>query len=79
MFASVCSLLAVSYEAREFGVKRGMRGEEATAKCPQINLVTVPTSTSREKADLTKYRNVSALVCVRVPGAHVVRSLFVMW
>lgn len=34
-----------------------MRGEEAMAICPDINLVSVPTQ--REKADLTKYRQAS--------------------
>ncbi|KAG7159912.1 DNA polymerase eta-like [Homarus americanus] len=48
-------IIAVNYEARGFGVKRGMRGDEARAKCPNIQLVQVPVS--RGKADLTKYRN----------------------
>jgi DNA polymerase eta len=33
------SLIAVSYEARAFGVKRSMNGREARAVCPQIVLV----------------------------------------
>ncbi|XP_076046496.1 DNA polymerase eta-like [Oratosquilla oratoria] len=48
-------IIAVNYEARAFGVKRGMRGDEARAKCPEIQLVQVPVN--RGKADLTKYRN----------------------
>ncbi|XP_045613927.2 DNA polymerase eta [Procambarus clarkii] len=48
-------IIAVNYEARSFGVKRGMRGDEARSKCPDIQLVQVPVN--RGKADLTKYRN----------------------
>ncbi|RXG67155.1 DNA polymerase eta [Armadillidium vulgare] len=48
-------IIAVNYEARSFGVKRGMRGDEAKDKCPTIHLVQVPVQ--RGKADLTKYRN----------------------
>lgn len=48
------SLIAVSYEARERGVKKNsMRGDEAQKVCPDINLVQVPVS--RGKADLTKW------------------------
>lgn len=51
----VFRLIAVSYEARAAGVKRGsMRGEDAQRVCPDIRLVSVPTM--REKADLSKYR-----------------------
>lgn len=48
-------IIAVNYEARGFGVKRGMRGDEARSKCPDIQLIQVPVN--RGKADLTKYRN----------------------
>ncbi|RVX02628.1 DNA polymerase eta [Vitis vinifera] len=48
-------LIAVSYEARKFGVKRSMRGDEAKQVCPQIQLVQVPVA--RGKADLNVYRN----------------------
>lgn len=48
-------IIAVNYEARAFGVKRGMRGDEARSKCPDIQLVTVPVN--RGKADLTRYRD----------------------
>ncbi|XP_069982500.1 DNA polymerase eta isoform X2 [Penaeus vannamei] len=48
-------IIAVNYEARAFGVKRGMRGDEARGKCPDIQLVQVPVN--RGKADLTKYRD----------------------
>ncbi|KAK8378420.1 hypothetical protein O3P69_011130 [Scylla paramamosain] len=47
-------IIAVNYEARGFGVKRGMRGDQARERCPDIQLVQVPVS--RGKADLTKYR-----------------------
>jgi DNA polymerase eta len=42
----------VNYEARNFGVTRNMRGDEARKKCPNIELVHVPEV--RGKADLTK-------------------------
>jgi DNA polymerase eta len=49
------SIIAVSYgEARRSGVKRQMRGSEARALCPSLQLVQVPTSNG--KADLTLYR-----------------------
>ncbi|KAJ8765912.1 hypothetical protein K2173_020428 [Erythroxylum novogranatense] len=54
------ALIAVSYEARKFGVKRSMRGDEAKAVCPQINLVQVPVA--RGKADLNAYRNAGSEV-----------------
>lgn len=48
------SLIAVSYEARAFGVKRNMRGDEARKLCPELQIVQVPTA--HGKADLTAYR-----------------------
>ena len=48
-------IIAVNYEARDFGVTRNMRGDDAKAKCPDVVLVKVPEV--RGKADLTKYRN----------------------
>lgn len=48
-------LIAVSYEARKFGVKRSMRGDEAEMVCPSIQLVQVPVA--RDKADLNIYRS----------------------
>ncbi|ONM37765.1 DNA polymerase eta isoform X1 [Zea mays] len=53
-------LIAVSYEARGFGVKRSMRGDEAKRVCPGINLVQVPVA--RGKADLNLYRSAGAEV-----------------
>ncbi|XP_019877684.2 DNA polymerase eta [Aethina tumida] len=47
-------IIAVNYPARDKGVTRHMRGEDAKAKCPEIQLVRVPEV--RGKADLTKYR-----------------------
>ena len=49
------SIIALSYEARARGVKRGMRGEEARRICPEMQLIQVPTS--HQKADLTLYRD----------------------
>ncbi|KAF5957791.1 hypothetical protein HYC85_005016 [Camellia sinensis] len=53
-------LIAVSYEARKYGVKSSMRGDEAKQVCPQIQLVQVPVA--RGKADLTIYRNAGSEV-----------------
>ncbi|GAB1611026.1 DNA polymerase eta-like [Argonauta hians] len=53
-------ILAVSYEARPFGVKRGMTMEDAKVKCPDILLPRIPEL--RGKADLTKYRDAGAEV-----------------
>lgn len=53
-------IIAVSYEARHFGVTRNMRGDEAKEKCPEINLVRV--QEARGKADLTHYREAGAEV-----------------
>lgn len=54
------SIIAVSYEARDFGVTRNMRGDEAKEKCPEITLVRVPEA--RGKANLTLYREAGAEV-----------------
>ncbi|XP_059065820.1 DNA polymerase eta isoform X2 [Cryptomeria japonica] len=53
-------LIAVGYEARAFGVKRSMRGDEAKKACPDIQLVQVPVA--RGKADLTLYREAGSEV-----------------
>ncbi|KAL5539938.1 hypothetical protein UlMin_037223 [Ulmus minor] len=53
-------LIAVSYEARKYGVKRSMRGDEAKQVCPEIQLVQVPVA--RGKADLNLYRNAGSEV-----------------
>ncbi|KAJ8981696.1 hypothetical protein NQ317_003417 [Molorchus minor] len=47
-------IIAVNYPAREKGVTRHMRGNEAKQKCPDIVLARVPQV--RGKADLSKYR-----------------------
>ncbi|GBG80201.1 hypothetical protein CBR_g30567 [Chara braunii] len=54
------ALIAVSYEARRYGVTRHMRGDEAKQKCPELQLIQVPTA--HGKADLTDYRNAGAEV-----------------
>ncbi|XP_015713149.1 DNA polymerase eta [Coturnix japonica] len=53
-------IIAVSYEARAFGVSRGMWAAEARALCPELLLARVPEA--RGKADLTRYRDASAEV-----------------
>lgn len=53
-------IIAVNYPARDRGVTRHMRGDEAKRKCPEIELVHVPAV--RGKADLTKYRDAGKLV-----------------
>ncbi|CAG9529501.1 unnamed protein product [Cercopithifilaria johnstoni] len=55
-------LLAVSYEARSFGIKRGMFGEEAKTLCPDLTLCYVPVGEHVDKADITIYRDASAEV-----------------
>lgn len=51
-------LIAVNYEARDFGVKRGMRGEQAKELCPDFHVFHVQEVNG--KANLTKYRDASA-------------------
>jgi DNA polymerase eta len=48
----VYRIIAVNYEARNFGVTRSMRGDEARRMCPNLVLVHVPEV--RGKADLSK-------------------------
>ncbi|XP_015108604.1 DNA polymerase eta [Diachasma alloeum] len=49
------SIIAVNYEARDYGVTRHMKGPEAKEKCPDIVLVTVPPL--RNKPDTGRYRS----------------------
>ncbi|KAH7352836.1 hypothetical protein KP509_19G066100 [Ceratopteris richardii] len=53
-------LIAVGYEARQFGVTRNMRGDEAKKVCPNIELIQVPVA--HGKADLTQYRDAGSEV-----------------
>ncbi|XP_036623385.1 DNA polymerase eta [Trichosurus vulpecula] len=53
-------IVAVSYEARAFGVARGMWAEDAKKLCPDLLLAQV--RETRGKADLTKYREASVEV-----------------
>ncbi|XP_043252825.1 DNApol-eta isoform X1 [Colletes gigas] len=48
-------IIAVNYEAREYGVTRHMRGEEAKEKCQDLILASVPCL--RGKADTSRYRS----------------------
>ncbi|XP_032072701.1 DNA polymerase eta [Thamnophis elegans] len=50
-------IIAVSYEARAFGVKRNMWAADAKKLCPDLELARVPEA--RGKADLTRYREAS--------------------
>ena len=54
------NLIAVSYEARARGVKRGMNAVEAFALCQELVVMQVPTA--HGKADLTMYREAGAAV-----------------
>jgi len=54
------SIIAVSYEARERGVTRFMRGREALAQCPDVTIVQVPTA--HGKSDMGLYRAYGAKV-----------------
>lgn len=53
-------LIAVNYQARPFGVKRGMRNTEAKNRCPELHIFIVPERNG--KADLTRYREASGEV-----------------
>nr|XP_006002669.1 PREDICTED: DNA polymerase eta [Latimeria chalumnae] len=53
-------IIAVSYEARAFGVKRNMWGDDAKKLCPDLLLARVPEA--HGKADLTRYREASVEV-----------------
>ncbi|KJH50274.1 ImpB/MucB/SamB family protein [Dictyocaulus viviparus] len=53
-------ILAVSYEARNFGVKRGMMIPDAITKCPDLVVCFVPQGEHIDKADIQKYRSVKA-------------------
>ncbi|VDO41490.1 unnamed protein product [Haemonchus placei] len=55
-------VIAVSYEARKFGVKRGMMIPEAKTKCPDLNVCFVPQGEHIDKADIQKYRDASVEV-----------------
>ncbi|CAI2349822.1 unnamed protein product [Caenorhabditis sp. 36 PRJEB53466] len=55
-------ILAVSYEARAFGVKRGQSVVEAKMKCSHLKVCHVPIGEYADKADIQKYRNASAEV-----------------
>eukprot|EP00903_Cladosiphon_okamuranus_P020527 g18843.t2 len=52
---SASSIIAVSYEARPSGVKRGMKAADARKLCPELSLVQVPTRNG--KADISLYRH----------------------
>nr|CAX82516.1 polymerase (DNA directed) [Schistosoma japonicum] len=52
--------LAISYEARALGIKRGMFGDEIRAQYPDVIIFKVPEK--RGKAELTKYRVASSEV-----------------
>lgn len=56
-------IIAVNYPAREQGVTRHMRGDQAKQKCHDIVLARVPEV--RGKADLTKYDNTSCNLFTR--------------
>ncbi|XP_055492107.1 DNA polymerase eta [Leucoraja erinacea] len=53
-------IVAVSYEARAQGVKRGMRGVEAMKRCPGLQLARIPEA--HGKANLSRYRQASGQV-----------------
>ncbi|GMT18142.1 hypothetical protein PFISCL1PPCAC_9439, partial [Pristionchus fissidentatus] len=55
-------LIAVSYEARPFGVKRGMTAKQCKELCPEIEICLVPQGEYADKADIQKYRDASAEV-----------------
>lgn len=60
-----CRAIAVNYQARIFGVKRGMTASEARTFCPHINVSMVPKMADIDKADLSRYRWVNCLFVQR--------------
>ncbi|XP_076375995.1 DNA polymerase eta isoform X2 [Megalopta genalis] len=54
LYSIISGSWEVNYEAREYGVTRHMRGEEAKEKCPDLILASVPCL--RGKADTSRYR-----------------------
>lgn len=58
-----CRAIAVNYQARIFGVKRGMTASEARTFCPHINVSMVPKMADIDKADLSRYRWVAVYLC----------------
>ncbi|KAJ6221629.1 hypothetical protein RDWZM_000174 [Blomia tropicalis] len=53
-------IIAVNYEARAFGIKRGMRGNDCMKLCHDLHIFPVPAK--NDKADLTRYRDASSEV-----------------
>ncbi|KAH9522880.1 hypothetical protein DERF_006432 [Dermatophagoides farinae] len=53
-------IIAVNYEARSFGIKRGMRGDQAKQLCPELHIFRVPDENGKAKLD--KYRDASTEV-----------------
>lgn len=53
-------IIAINYEARAFGVRRGHHGDDARRLCPHIELYRVPERGG--KADLSRYRAAGARV-----------------
>lgn len=52
IFSPNFSIIAVNYEARDLGVTRFMRGDDAQKHCPTLELAAVPEV--RGRADLSK-------------------------
>ena len=50
-------IIALSYEAKWAGVKRGMYIPEAKAACPDLQIAYVPQGEHVDKADIQKYRS----------------------
>jgi DNA polymerase eta len=51
-------MIAITYEARAFGVKRGMSVKEAKKVCPSLEICMVPNLPTMNKADLSRYKYV---------------------
>ena len=66
------SILAVGYEAREFGISRMIRRDEAKGKYPDLILFHVPEN--RGEADLTKYRLGWVALCMGYVRTHTSRT-----
>ncbi|CAJ0941534.1 unnamed protein product, partial [Mesorhabditis belari] len=55
-------VIALSYEARRAGVKRGMMVPQVKACCSEVNICVVPFGEHADKPDINKYRLASAEV-----------------
>lgn len=61
------SVIAMSYEAKSLGIKRGMFSDDLKVKHPELTIFRVPEK--RGKAELTKYNFLQSFIFVRYRSA----------